>query len=494
MNRISLLTVAILILFLAPIPAPAETPAAGTTVRPNVLLIILEDWGPYLHCYGVDEIFTPNLDQLAKEGRLYKNCFSSGPVCSVGRSTLMVGLSQYTTHTEQHRTYAPKPDLPKGVESLPDLFRDAGYFTALGCGYSKKVDLNFNFDPKVSYQGNDWAGRKPGQPFYAHLTLLQTHRTWKGDPRRPIDPKLVSLPAWYPDTPLTRRDWALGLESAQTSDRDIGDIVARLKKEGVYDNTILVITADHGIALPRGKQFIYDEGLHIPLIIRWPARLAPESVSAELVSNLDVVPTILDLTGLPRPSYLQGRSLVDPSQKEPPYLFAGRDKMDDTHDASRTVRSHDFRYILNLMPERAYCQFNQYKEAEYPGLALMNVLHLEGKLPAEQEAFMKDKKPKEELYDLRNDPSEVHNLADRPESAETLREMRSQLAKWRATVGDEGVTSAFRAGGCPSVYPTRTLTEWLGIESAWEDFILRGGKKPAIPRPPQFQGPWEAEH
>jgi arylsulfatase A-like enzyme len=470
-------------LILAPLAAlPAAEPA-----KPNVLLIILEDWGPYLHCYGESEIYTPNLDQLAAEGRLYKNCFSSGPVCSVGRSTLMVGLSQYTTHTQQHRTApAEKPDLPSGVQSLPDLFRTAGYFTALGCGYSRKVDLNFKFDETVSYMGRDWRERKEGQPFYAHLTLLQTHRSWKGDKQRPIDPALVKLPAWYPDTPLTRKDWALGLESAQTSDRDIGDIVARLKKEGVYDNTIIVITADHGIALPRGKQFIYDEGLHIPLIIRWPARLTPGSVSDELVTNLDIVPSLLDLAGLPKLAYLQGRSLADPNQKEPQYIFGGRDKMDDTHDACRTVRSRQFRYILNLMPERAYCQFNQYKENSYPGLAVLNVLHLQGKLPPEQDAFMKDHKPDEELYDIQKDPSEVHNLAADPLYADTLKEFRAQLAKWRTAVGDADPTPEFRKGGWPGIYPTRPLAEWLSIETQWENHILNGGSKPEIVRPPQF--------
>lgn len=455
--------------------------------RPNVLLIILEDWGPYLHCYGEKEMYTPNLDRLASEGRLYRNCFSSAPVCSPGRSTLMVGLSQYTTHSEQHRTApAQKPELPKGVQSLPDLFRLAGYFTALGCGYSKKVDLNFKFDPSVSYQGKDWSGRKPGQPFYAHLTLQQTHRVWKGDPQRPIDPKLVTLPLWYPDAPLTRKDWALGLESAQTSDRDIGDIIARLKQEQIYDHTIIVVTADHGVALPRSKQFIYDEGLHIPLIIHWPARIPSGGVSKELVSNLDIVPTLLDLTGMPRPAYLQGRSLVDPNQQAPEYVFAGRDKMDDTHDASRTVRSQSFRYILNLMPERAYCQYNQYKEDNYPGLAVLNVLHLQGKLPPEQGAFMQEQKPAEELFDIRKDPSEIHNLAPEPEYAETLKEFRRVLAKWRAAVGDVGVTPEFRSGGWPGTYPTRPLADWLTIESQWENHILKGGAKPNIGRPPQF--------
>ncbi len=458
----------------------------GPAEKPNVLLVILEDWGPYLGCYGEKEMYTPNLDQLAKEGCRFTHCFSSAPVCSVGRSTLMVGLSQYTTHTHQHRTPNPKPELPAGIQSLPDLFRSAGYFTALGCGYSKKTDVNFKFDETVSYQGNDWKERKSGQPFYAHLTLQQTHRVWKGDPKRPIDPQMVTLPLWYPDTQMTRKDWAMGLESAQTSDRDMGDIIARLKQEGLYDNTIIVVTADHGVALPRSKQFLYDEGLHIPLIIRFPARLAPGKVSRELVCNLDVVPTLLDLAGINRPAYLQGGSLADPNRKEPKYIFAGRDKMDDTHDAMRTVRSQDFRYILNLMPERPYCQFNRYKEDNYPGLALLNVLHLQGKLTPEQDAFMKDRKPDEELYDLWSDPGEVHNLAGNPKYADTLKEFRSQLSQWRTKVGDEDITPEFRSGGWAATYPTRSLAEWTTIETDWENYVLNGGKRPTIAQPPQF--------
>ena len=460
---------------------------AADQAKPNVLLIILEDWGPYLGCYGEKAVSTPILDLLAQEGRLFTNCYSSAPVCSVGRSTLMVGLSQYTTHTEQHRTAnADKPSLPAGVESLPDIFRKAGYYTALGCRYSAKTDLNFQFDEKTAYQGNDWNDRKPGQPFYAHLTLMQTHRKWKGDSQHPIDPASVTLPAWYPDTPMTRKDWALGLESVQTSDRDIGDIIARLKKQGVYDNTIIVITADHGVALPRSKQFVYDEGLHIPLLIRFPSRIAAGKVTKELVVNIDIVPTLLDLAGLPKRDYLQGRSLADASQKEPRFIFGGRDKMDDTHDACRTVRSQDFRYILNLMPERPYCQFNRYKETSYPGLALLNVLHLEGKLPAEQDAFMQDKKPTEELFDIRKDPSEVHNLANDPGYADILKEMRTELAQWRTKVGDTDVTPEFRKGGWQATYPTRPLTEWKTILSQWEEHILQNGPAPEIVQPPQY--------
>ncbi len=463
-------------------PAGQVTATSPNPGKPNILLVILEDWGPFLSCYGEKAMDTPNLDQLAAEGVRFTSCFTSAPVCSPGRSSLMTGMSQYTVRSHQHRTWDKQP-LPSGVKSLPELFRDAGYFTALGCGYDAKIDLNFQFSQAEIYQGDDWNKRKTGQPFFAHLTLKHTHRPWQHDKIRPVDPAKVTLPPWYPDTPLTRQDWAMGLESAQISDRQMGEIVARLKREGLYDNTAIIVTSDHGIALPRAKQFLYDDGLHIPLIIRWPALAKPGVVSEQLVSNVDIVPTILALAGLAIPPTLQGRDVLNPASPPRRFAFAGRDAMDDTHDAMRAVRSKDFKYILNLMPERPYCQFNDYKERSYPGLALMNVLHMQGKLPPEQDAFMQPIKPPEELYDLRKDPHELHNLAADPAFADTLKELRAELEKWRASVGDPGVTEEFRKGGWSARYPTRTLAEWQAIVAQWEEHILRGGPKPKIATP-----------
>jgi len=459
--------------------------ATGPSGRPNILFIILEDWGPYLGCYGHPEMATPNLDQLAAEGVRYDNGFTSCPVCSPGRSSLMTGVSQYTVHGQQHRT-ADKQPLPPGIKTLPELFGDAGYFTALGCGYSAKIDLNFAFDAARIYQGNDWQQRKPGQPFFAHLTHMATHRPWRSDPHRPIDPAKVTLPPWYPDTPLTRQDWALGLESAQRSDRNMGEIIARLKREGLYENTAIIVTSDHGVALPRGKQFLYDEGLRIPLLIRWPAKIKAGTVCNELVSNVDIVPTILGIAGLPLPPALQGHDLLDPAHRARTYVFAGRDKMDDTHDAMRAVRSARFKYIQNLMPERPYCQFNAYKERSYPGLAVLNVLHQEGQLPPPQDAFMQGAKPPEELYDVQQDPHELHNLAADPAAAEVRQDLRGALDAWRQMVGDPGVDEAFRTGGWPATYPTRTLAQWKTILAQWETHILHNGPQPQIDNPAGF--------
>jgi len=471
-----------ILILLSMLAAVAAQPATAADRKPNVLLIILEDWGPYLGCYGQKVMHTPHLDQLAAEGCRYDACFSSAPVCSTGRSSLMAGMSQYSIHSEQHRTTDKRP-LPVGVKSLPELFRDAGYFTALGCGYSNKIDLNFEFHTAKIYLGDDWKQRQPGQPFFAHLTLIGTHRPWHSDRARPIDPARLTLPPWYPDTPLTRKDWALGLESAQNSDRLMGEIIARLKREGLYDNTAIVITADHGVALPRAKQFLYDEGLHIPLIIRWPAGVKPGTSSAELVSNLDIVPSVLGIAGLQAPRYLQGRNILDSTAPPRKFIFAGRDKMDATHDAMRAVRSKEFKYIMNLMPERPYCQFNDYKERSYPGLAVLNVLHLEGKLPPEQDAFMQPHKPPEELFDLRKDPHEIHNVAQDLAYANIVQEMRRELSDWRKSVGDPGVSDEFRKGGWAATYPTRSLEEWKQIEAQWKEHILRGGPRPTINAP-----------
>ena len=477
---------ALIALVIPHIHAAAAT-AKALTPRPNVLFVILEDWGPFLGGYGEKVMHTPHLDRLAAEGRRYDYCFTSAPVCSTGRSSLMTGMSQYTTHAEQHRTASPKPKLPAGVKSVSDIFRDAGYFTALGCGYSAKIDVNFDFNQSPSYQADDWSKGQPGQPWFAHLTLIRTHRAWRSDPSHPIDPAKVTLPPWYPDTPLTRKDWALALESAQLSDQSMREIITRLKREGIYDNTAIIVTADHGVALPRAKQFLYDDGLHIPLIIKWPARAKPATASDELVSNVDILPTMLAIAGLPIPRTIQGRDLLAPGATPRQYIFAGRDKMDSTHDAMRAIRSRNFKYILNLMPERAYCQFNDYKERAYPGLAVLNVLHLQGKLSPEQDAFMQSTKPPEELYDLRSDPHELHNLANDPAYAATLRELRSELGKWQAAVGDTGVTQAFRNSGWLAKYPTRTLAQWQQIVSEWESHLLRGGPAPAISAPPEFE-------
>ena len=476
--------------------------------RPNVLWIAIEDWSPDLSCYGTKGIHTPHVDKLASQGIRYDRAFTTSPVCSTSRSAMMTGFHQNYIGANQHREHDKKP-LPHGIKPIPHLLAEAGYFTAL---MSWKTDCNFTPNTKSElFMGTDWSERDPGQPFFARVTFGGTHRAWKRDPRRPIKIEDVELPPYYPDTPFVRRDWANGLEQMQLVDREVGALLKRLDTEGLADNTIVFFIGDHGRCHIRGKQFLYDGGIRIPMIMRWPAKIAAGQVSRDLVMSIDICATVLEAAGIKPPVPLHGRSLFSDAVKQRRYVFAARDKMDETHDAMRAIRSADHKLILNLMPERPWCQYNRYKEGAYPVLAEMNVLNLQGKLTPPQAAFFAPTKPEIELFDLRQDPHEVSNLADDPNYADVKAELLDALENWRKNViHDQGVAVDFRARntfpatcptdkvddwvaanageydfnryGWPAWYPTRTLAEWKRARELWAPYVFRDPGE-VVPRP-----------
>lgn len=438
--------------------------------KPNIVWIMLEDWGYQLSCYGEKGIQTPNIDKLAAEGIRFTNSFCTAPVCSPSRSAMMTGFHQNYIGANQHRTADKKP-LPYGIKPITHLLEEAGYFTCFM--QNRKTDLNFLTDHEV-YQGKDWSERAEGQPFYAQVTFPVTHRRWLRDTLRPIGINDVELPPYYPQTDFAKRDYANGLESCQIADRQVGEILDRLEREGLADNTIVFLIGDNGLCMPRGKQFLYDEGIKVPMIVRWPAKVKPGQVCDDLVMTIDISKTILDLAQAKPVHPLHGQNLLDGSTKKRLYAFAARDKMDDTHDAMRAIRSRDFKLILNLMPERPWCQFSNYKERSYPVLALLNVMNLKGELTPEQAKFMESLKPEVELYDLGKDPWELHNLADDPEYSSVKEEMLKALNDWRENViNDQGVTEEFRKGGWPATYPTRTLEQWEKVLELWQPWVFR---------------------
>lgn len=468
--------------------------------RPNILWITIEDWSPDLSCYGTKGIDTPNVDKLASEGIRYERAFTTSPVCSTSRSAMMTGFHQNYIGANQHREHHKQP-LPHGIKPVPHLFAEAGYYTAL---MSYKTDCNFLPTEKSElFMGEDWKERKDGQPFFARITFGGTHRAWNRDPERPIDPADVELPPYYADTPFIRSDWANGLEQMQLVDREVGELLKRLDDEGLADSTIVFFIADHGRCHFRGKQFLYDEGTRIPMILRWPGRVKPRQVNHDLVMSIDICATVLEAAGIAEPVPLHGKSLFSDAVKERRYVFSARDKMDETHDSMRAIRSKDHKLILNLMPERPWLQYNNYKEGAYPPLAEMNVLYLQGKLTPEQANLFAPSKPEIELFDLNEDPHEVHNVADDPAYAGVKAELLSELQNWRDNViHDQGVSDEFRAKnvfpetcptptvdewveanadnydfnttGWPAWYPTRTLEEWQKARALWEPYVMRG--------------------
>lgn len=453
--------------------AACTTTPRSAGVKPNIIWIMMEDWGYELSCYGAKGVHTPNIDHFAGEGVRYTNSFCTAPVCSPSRSAMITGFYQNYIGANQHRTQGPgfeKKPLPHGIKPITHLLEEAGYYTCLM--ENRKTDCNFLTDSPL-FIGKDWSERTNGQPFFAQITFAGTHRKWLRDPERPIDIADVELPPYYPDTPLARRDWANGLEAAQRVDRQIGDILQRLEDEGLAGNTLVFIIGDNGRCMPRGKQFLYDGGIQVPILARWPGIIKPGQVSENMVMTIDISATILEAAGI-NPGYeTHGRSLFSKDVKQRKYIFAARDKMDDTHDAMRAIRSKEFKLIHNLMPERAYCQFNRYKEASYPVLALLNVMNMKGELSAEQAAFMAPVKPEFELFDLKADPYELNNLAADPAYRQVREELLVELNNWREKVNDQGVTDEFRSGGWPSTYPTRTLEEWEEILSIWKAWVFR---------------------
>lgn len=434
----------LLLLALFALPVAAIEP----DTRPNILWIIAEDLSPDLGCYGEMVAKTPHIDALAAEGTRFTQVIGTSSVCSVNRSSFHTGMYQTSIGAHHHRT-RPTPTLPQGVETLPAYFRQAGYYTSNGNGRFDPDDpqwpltvlgkVDWNFDaPDGGFDGPDWAGRAEGQPFFAEINIPETHRGWTPDKKRPIDPADVSLPPYYPDHPLVRKDWASYLEEAQILDDKVAAILQRLEDEGIADNTIVFFFGDNGRPFCRGKIFLYEAGLKVPLIIRYPDGRRAGSVDDRLISMIDFAPTVMEMAGLRPPGHMQGKSFIDPNTPGRTVVFAAKDRVDQGADRIRAVRDEHFKYIRNYHPERPYLPANAYSLQTHPSLAALLVLGARGELNAVQQPFVAQRRPAEELYDLRNDRWEIHNLAQDSAQRERLISFRAQLATWEELTGDQG--------------------------------------------------------
>ncbi|MDE0635498.1 MAG: sulfatase [Candidatus Poribacteria bacterium] len=411
------------------------------TTQPNVLWIYGEDLSPDLGCYDTPAVQTPNIDRLAEEGTRFTNAFVTCPVCSPSRSALITGTYQTHFDAHNHRSNREKP-LRDDMKLITDCFREAGYFTCNSPGppYNRRGKTDFNFQREQPFDGIDWSERAEGQPFYSQINIPDTHRVFKPDPERPINPDDVQLPPYYPDHPLTRKDWALYLESIQILDRKVGGILERLDAEGLSENTIVFFISDHGRAHIRCKQFLYDGGIHIPLIVRWPGNIEVEVVSDELVSGVDLTPTTLSLVGLDIPNYVQGQIFLGPDAESRDAVFAARDRCDGTDDRIRCIRTSRYKLIRNYHPELPYMQFNGYKKLQYPLWTLIRILAEKDELSEAQQHFLQQTRPAEELYDLQTDPHEVNNLADDKRFDAVRNDLNRKLDAWIEATGDMGET------------------------------------------------------
>ncbi len=440
----------------------------GSGAKPNILWIFAEDFSPDLGCYGNRLVKTPNLDRLAQEGVRYTNCICTAPVCSAARSALMVGMFQTSVGGHNHRSHRDDGyKLPEGIHTHTYYFRQAGYHTsnsktpAPGLAAGGKTDFNYSLDDPA-FDGEDWSERAAGQPFYAQINFSETHRAFKRFEESPVNPDDIELAPYYPDHPVVRDDIALYLDTAQHLDVKVGKVIQRLKDEGVYEDTIVFFFGDHGQALHRGKQWLYEQGILIPLIVRIPEKSRPDdflpgSVDERLMQHIDIAATSLKLAGIDPPSNMQGRICIGPdAEPEPRYAFSARDRCDETVDRIRSVRTKRWKLIRNFMPERPYSQKNHYKDTSYPTLQVMRQLHAEGKLTGAPAQWMTERRPDLELFDLESDPHEIDNLAESPQHTGKLAELTAALDEWIEMSNDQGRTPEYPL---PAEYAYRTMVD-----------------------------------
>ncbi len=412
--------------------------------RPNILWFTTEDIGPNLGCYGDKYAVTPNLDAFAKRSQLYLRTWSNAPVCAAARTTLISGMYGPSTGGEHMRSMVP---MPQGTKMYAELLREAGYY----CTNNAKEDYNLEKTPQTwdaSGKKAHYANRKPGQPFFAVFNTEVTHESKIRKPGHMLvhDPAKAHLPAYHPDTPEVRHDWAQYADNITTMDGEFATAMKELQDAGLAEDTIVFFYGDHGAGMPRHKRWPYDSGLRVPLIIHFPEKwkhLAPKdytpgAVSAELVSFVDFAPTLLSIVGKEAAPWMQGRAFAGPFAKpDPGFLFGFRGRMDERMDIVRSVTDGRYVYVRQYMPQLPYAQYINYM-FQMPTAKVWRKMAEEGLLNEAQSHFWKPK-PSEELYDLQSDPHEVNNLADSRDHVEALAKMRAAHIGYMERTRDLGL-------------------------------------------------------
>lgn len=435
-----------------------ETPQSiDFPTRPNIVWIVCEDMSPeHLESYGGTGGKTPFLNQLATESLQYENAFSTAGVCAPSRAALITGSYQSSIGAMHMRTtgmsesakdaYPPgyknySTILPEGMFPYPIYLRQAGYYVT----NNSKEDYQFktpvmmwdDSSPQAHYRNRT----NPDQPFFSIFNFITTHESqvWarEGKDSLLVDPKDVVVPPIYPDDSLTRRTIARFITNVMRLDVQVGEVIAQLKEDGLYDDTIIFFYSDHGDGMPYFKRELYDRGLKVPLLVKAPW-LEAGSTTEELVSFVDFGPTVLSLAGIQIPETMQGQAFLG-AQKAAPrnYVYAARDRMDSEYDRVRAVSDGRFKYVRNYMPEKPNYQNIRYRLQNPLMVHLLN-LHEKGMLTSEQERWFDQQKPDEELYDTQSDPWEFVNLAEDSGYEEKLLEMRMVLDEWMIQFGDKG--------------------------------------------------------
>ena len=433
--------------------------ASSLLAKPNILWLNIEDLDETLGCYGDEYAITPHLDQLAKEGILYRNAFANAPICAPARNCLITGMYP-TSLGGQHLRCEVK--LPEEIQPFPNYLKEAGYYVT---NYAK-TDYNFSPDGIFHYWKKDmapWrkrAGAHKDKPFFSYFVFGTTHEgpgnfrdryeaATQNLPKSKLhDPKKAPVPPYYPDTPKFRELWTRYYDLVSAMDEQIGEVIANLKEDGLYEDTIIWFFSDHGHGMPRHKRWLLDSGLRVPLLIRLPemykhlaAGFKPGSETEQMVSFVDFVPTVMSQAGLKIPKHMQGRPFLGQEMGAPrKYIYGARDRADDLFEISRAVHDGRFIYVRHFLPHIPYMPGGRILGGSHKeSIVELRRVRDEGILdPKKSYHFWSKRKPVEELYDLKSDPYEINNLANCPDHETKLLEMRRELKSWILRNKDTG--------------------------------------------------------
>jgi len=457
--------------------------ADGAEARPNILWLTSEDNGPHLGCYGDRYATTPHLDRLAERSLRYLHCWSNAPVCAPARTTIISGVYPVSTGSEHMRSNVR---MPAQLRMYPQLLRDAGYY----CTNNSKEDYNLIPNGKVWDESSGkahWRNRKDDQPFFAIFNHTISHESQiRNRPHKVVhEPAGVRVPAYHPDTPEVRQDWAQYYDRLTEMDAQVGARLQELEEAGLADDTIVFYYGDHGSGMPRSKRVPMNSGLHVPLLVHIPqkfARLRPKEYQAggtseRLVSFVDLAPTLLSLIGQKPLDWMQGYAFAGPFDAGPqPFVYGFRGRMDERQDMIRSVHDGRYVYVRHFMPHRPYGQHVSYM-FQTPTTAVWKKLFDAGQLNAEQSLFWKEK-PTEELFDLQSDPDEVHNLAESSAHQDTLKKLRAAQRELALRIRDVGYLpeeeihsrpkdlTAWEMARDPQMYPLERIVDAAELASS----------------------------
>ncbi|NQT16578.1 MAG: sulfatase-like hydrolase/transferase [Planctomycetes bacterium] len=481
--------------------------------RPNVLWITCEDISPNLGCYGDSYARTPVLDALSAEGVRYTEAYGITGVCAPNRSCLITGVYPSTLGSHGMRSTTR---LPGQVKCFGEYLRAAGYYV------TNNVKTDYNFPtPKTAWDESSrkahWRKRKEGQPFFSVFNFTVCHesqirqadasffkKTERLTSDQRHDPARVSIPPFHPDTPEVRQDWARYHDLITAMDYQAGDVLQELEEDGLAEETIVFFFSDHGAGMPGCKKWVWESGLHVPLVVRFPEKYRrwspgePGSASDRLVSFVDFGPTVLSLAGVEIPPHMQGRAFLGPQAAQPrEYVYAIRDRMAERYDTVRVVRDRRYQYMRNYAPQVTWSQFISYTE-EMPTMKVWRRLFEEGKLDTVQARYFSPTKPVEELYDTKADPHQIRNLAGDSAHRSALERMRAASAVWMKQTHDLGLLPEYevhrRAEGCTPyavghdarlnpldrLLPAADLANRAGVEDLAEVVRLLDDDEPAV--------------